>query len=104
MSCGVGCRCRLDLMLLWCRPVATAQIRPLAWKPPCAVGVALKRQQQKNYKSNEQVMAGLWAIAITLKKCNSKAMYLLSVADLLIPALLLSVLNFALLQNLLNQW
>ena len=23
---------------LWCRPAATAPIRPLAWEPPCAMG------------------------------------------------------------------
>ena len=28
---------------LWCRPKATASIRPLAWEPPYATGVALKR-------------------------------------------------------------
>ena len=33
------------LLWLWCRLVATALIRPLAWEPPCAVGVALKRQK-----------------------------------------------------------
>ena len=33
MSCGVGHRCGLDLMLLWQwhRPAATAPIRPLTW-------------------------------------------------------------------------
>ena len=43
MSCGVGRRRSSDLALLWlwCRPAATAQIRPLA------VGAALKRQQIK---------------------------------------------------------
>ena len=34
MNCGVGHRCGSDLALLWlwCRPVATAPIRPLAWE------------------------------------------------------------------------
>ena len=38
VSCGVGRRCGLDPMLLWlwCRPVATALIRPPAWEPPYA--------------------------------------------------------------------
>ena len=47
MSCGVGHRCGSDPMLLWlwCRPVATALIEPLAWEPPYAVGAALKRQK-----------------------------------------------------------
>ena len=49
-SCGVGHRRGLDLALLWlwCRPAATAPIGPLAWEPPCAVGVALKRQNKIN--------------------------------------------------------
>ena len=43
------------LLWLWCRPVATAPIRPLAWEPPYAVGVALERQKkdQKNQKKQK---------------------------------------------------
>ena len=49
MSCGEGHRRGSDLVLLWLWPrlAATARIRPLAWEPPYAVGVALKEQQQK---------------------------------------------------------
>ena len=49
MSCGVGCRHCLDLTLLWLwfRPVAIALIQPLAWEPPDAVDVALKRPKKK---------------------------------------------------------
>ena len=45
MNCGVGYRCALDLALLWLwhRPASIAPIGPLAWKPPYAMGVALKR-------------------------------------------------------------
>ena len=44
MSCGIGSSHGLDLALLWLwhRPGTTALIRPLAWKLPYAVGVALK--------------------------------------------------------------
>ena len=28
------------LLWLWCRPAATAPIRPLAWEPPYAAGAA----------------------------------------------------------------
>ena len=35
------------LLWLWCRPVATAPIAPLAWDPPYATGVALERQKIK---------------------------------------------------------
>ena len=44
VSCGVGRRCGLDLVLLWLwhRLAATAPIRPLDWEPPYARGAALK--------------------------------------------------------------
>ena len=49
MTCGVGCRCSLDVALLWlwCRLVVTAPIRSLAWKPPYAVGVALEKEKRQ---------------------------------------------------------
>ena len=40
---------------LWCRPVAIAPVRPLAWELPYAVGVAqemAKRQKQTNKQKN----------------------------------------------------
>ena len=53
MSCGVGRTRDLDLALLWlwCRPAAAASIGPLAWEPPCAVGVALGKKKGKKKKS-----------------------------------------------------
>ena len=52
MSCGVGRRRGSDpeLLWLWRWLAATALIRPLAWKPPYAEGVALKKKRQKNKK------------------------------------------------------
>ena len=52
MSCGVGHRHGWDLALLWLwrRPAATALIRPLAWEPPYAADVALKRQKDTHTK------------------------------------------------------
>ena len=52
MSCGVGCRHGLDLVMLWPwrRSVATALIRPLPWKPPYAASAALKRPKKKKKK------------------------------------------------------
>ena len=49
MSRGVGHRFSLDLALLWMwyKPVATALIQLLAWEPPYAVGMTLKRQKRK---------------------------------------------------------
>ena len=53
MSCDVGCRRSLDLTLLWlwCKLVAAALIRPLAWESPCAVGGALENGKKKNHES-----------------------------------------------------
>ena len=49
VSYDVGHRCVSDpkLLWLWCGPAATAPIRSLAWEPPYAMGVALKRQKKK---------------------------------------------------------
>ena len=49
VSCGVGCRCGSDVVLLWlwCRPAAPTPMRPLAWEPPCAPGAALKGQETR---------------------------------------------------------
>jgi len=57
MSCGVGCSHGSDLVLLWLwrRPVATALIRPLAWEPPYAAEVALKRQKTKNKNKKKTI-------------------------------------------------
>ena len=33
---------------LWCRPAATALIRPLVWELPFAVGSALKSKEKKS--------------------------------------------------------
>ena len=38
----------LVLLWLWHWLAAMALIRPLAWEPPCAESVALKRQKTKN--------------------------------------------------------
>ena len=38
---------RSRLLWLWRRPAATALIRPLAWEPPNAAGVALEKEKKK---------------------------------------------------------
>ena len=47
VSCGVGCRCGSDLVLLWLwyRLAAAALIQPLAWELPYAMGMALKKKK-----------------------------------------------------------
>ena len=59
MSCGVGSRRDSDpaLLWLWRRLAATPLIRPLAWEPPYAAGVALekgKRQKKKKKKKKKR--------------------------------------------------
>ena len=63
MSCGAGHRRSSDPMLLWlwCRPAATAPIRPLAWESPYAVGAAqekAKRQKTKTKTKYTRTYAG----------------------------------------------
>ena len=54
MSYSVGRRCGSDpkLLWLWCRPVATAPIRPLAWELPYATDVVLKSKKEKKRKAD----------------------------------------------------
>ena len=55
VSCGVGHRSDPDpaLLWLWCRLAAVAPIGPLAWKPPYAMGVALKSKKKKKKEEEE---------------------------------------------------
>ena len=55
MSCGVGRRCGSDLvwLWLWCRLTAVAATGPLAWEPPYAAGVAIKRPKKKKGQAVE---------------------------------------------------
>ena len=46
----------LVLLWLWSRLAATAPIRPLAWKPPYSVSVALKRLKKKERETMEKSM------------------------------------------------
>ena len=43
--CAVVRGSDLELLWLWYRPRAIALMRPLAWEPPCAVGVDLKKKK-----------------------------------------------------------
>ena len=56
VSYGVGCRRGSDptLLWLWRMLVATAPIRPLAWEPPYAVGVALEKAERQKKKKKEK--------------------------------------------------
>jgi len=52
MSCGVGCRYGLDpaLLWLWCRPMATTPIQPLAWEPSYVADAALEKTKRPKKK------------------------------------------------------
>ena len=64
MSCGVGHRRGMDLVLLWlwCRPEAEALTQPVAWEPTCAVGAALKRKK----KISTQKVEFFWFVFIII--------------------------------------
>ena len=51
MSYGIGHRLSSELVLLWLWLAATAPIRPLAWEPPYATGVALKKDKGQKKKN-----------------------------------------------------
>ena len=69
MGYGVGHRRSLDpeLLWLWCRPVATAPIQPLAWEPPYAVGAA-----QRNGKKTKEKKIKRKRINLTFAQEPSK--------------------------------
>ena len=57
----MGHRPGLDpvLLWLWCRPVATDPIRPLAWEPPYAMGAAPEKAKKKKKKRKRRVLSGV---------------------------------------------
>ena len=64
MSCGEGHGVGPDskLLWLWCEPLATAPIRPLAWESPCAAGAALEKTKKKKKKN----------LVLSLQQCGSQ--------------------------------
>ena len=54
--------CAMDptLLWLWCRPMATAPIRPLAWEPPYAAGAA--QEMAKKKKKKDKTKKGIVAL------------------------------------------
>ena len=50
---GLAHRHGLDpsLLWLWCRPAVVTPIRPQAWEPPCATGMALKKKKKKKMQT-----------------------------------------------------
>ena len=70
MSCGVGCRYGLELVLLrlWHRPATIALIQPLAWELPYAVGLALKKEKEKRKKQNILMARKMLMVECFMKK------------------------------------
>ena len=64
MGCSIGCRCGLDLALLWLwhRPAAVAPIQPLAWELPYATDAALKRKKQKTKQKKNHIHSTTYTI------------------------------------------
>ena len=58
LSCGVGHRhgSYPTLLWLWCRLVAIAPIRPLAWELPYAEGAALEKAKLKKKKKSVYII------------------------------------------------
>ena len=52
--CRSQVRLRSYVAVLWPRPVATASIRPLAWEPPYAAGVARGPEKKKKKSGLKQ--------------------------------------------------
>ena len=88
MSCGVGHRRGSDLvwLWLWCRPAATARIRPLAWEPPYAEGEALKRQKtEEKKKERKKLGSGAQAYDFTLHTVLYFVLFLLNLIHFSTP-------------------
>ena len=66
MSCAVGHRCGLDLVLLWLwhSLAAVALIRPLAWEPPCDGGVALKSKKKNPFSLEIHLVISIFSTEI----------------------------------------
>ena len=61
MSCDVGRRHGLDLVLLWLwyRRAAAALMQPLTWEPPYAMDAALKKRKTKTKKQTNKTKNGV---------------------------------------------
>ena len=47
------------LLWLWCGTAATALIHPLAWEPPYAAGIALKKKKKRQMSKSDPGGTGL---------------------------------------------
>ena len=78
MSYGVCCRLGWDLEWLWCRLAGVALIRPLAWEPPYATGMALKSKKQTKNRPGVPVVAQQKQIRLVTMRMRVQSLALLS--------------------------
>ena len=66
--CELRCASQKRLVsgVLWLWPAATAPFRPLAWEPPYAAGMALKRPKKKKKRKKKEIK-----IKISIPKYSS---------------------------------
>ena len=66
MSCGVGRRCGSDptWLWLWYRLAATAPIQSLAWEPPYATGMALKKAKKTKKKKKKKKKKRMFTVTL----------------------------------------
>ena len=60
------------MLRLWCRPVATAPIGPLAWELPYAMGAAQEIVKKKKDKKKEEMQNTITEIKNSLEATNSR--------------------------------
>ena len=82
------------MLWLWHRPAAAALIRPLAWEPPYAMGVALKKNNNNkinilyvykvlynSFDDNAQIISEVSSLSIRVSKTHDRVLYLTSSFD-----------------------
>ena len=80
MSHNIGCRYGSDLALLWLwhRLATTAQIQPLTWEPPYAMGEPLKsKNKQMNKQKNKSLLDHQRNVHIDYELVASKKLLLI---------------------------
>ena len=75
------------MLWLWHRPAAAALIRPLAWEPPYAMGVALKKNNNNkinilyvykvlynSFDDNAQIISEVSSLSIRVSKTHDRVL------------------------------
>ena len=75
------------MLWLWCRPVAMALIRPLAWEPPHATSVALKREREKKINMSKTKLCTMLCILVkgTLSSGPETRKWILTLLSFFLP-------------------